>query len=37
MSAHEWRRLVREGNLKRLLLVFGVHVVELILDERRRT
>lgn len=37
MSHHSWRSLVRHGDLNMILRIFGLHITELILEERRRT
>ena len=34
MSRETWQRLVKRGDLTRILPVFGWHIVQLILDER---
>jgi len=37
MSSAAWRNLVNHGHLPDILRIFGTHIVELILEERRRT
>jgi len=35
MSSSAWRSLVDHGKLPELLRIFGTHILELILEERR--
>jgi len=37
MSSTAWRALVRDSHLPDILRIFGTHITELILEERRRS